>query len=720
MQETTLALAILLASGFAMAKLGQLLHLPSVTGYICAGILLGPSGIGLLTHELLDEKLRHFTQIAIMLIALGIGEHMEIRRLRKTIRTQTVISGAEILCTILTVGCGVYFLSGLSFFGLPLETRIDFLIIALLLGTVAAATAPDTTLHVMREAKAVGPLTTTLLQSVAINNGMAIMLFGFALATARHLAGGGAGSFSWVAMRSVGIILSSLALGVSTGYTIDKIFKRLKSRGEMLTIGLALLLLAGELARYFAISPLLVGMSVGFTIVNRERRDVRLFRVVNSFEPPIYVLFFILAGAHLEFASLKVAGWLGLLYFVLRAVGKIVGARLGSHLVQAPPAVQTYLGLALIPQAGVAIGLVFLLASFPHLEPYAAILLPAVLTGALLAEIIGPACAKLALERAGEAMLGTSAEENGSSAGEDDLYGIDLVPWTWQKLEPAPHPERTVLFGVSQLDTVAGLSRMATLLAHHLRATPLVVRISQLGKCDDPEAVLADGNDLFRAAAREAETMGYTMQAAHVEAGTVAAGIVDSAETYRAQLVLLGYPLQHTEQQFKKVVEEVVNRAPCRVVLVRFAGILHTERILVPVIDSAKLEVIRDVLCAMVAVGKHRVTLLRLLPSDASAAREEEERKKLRSWASVNQLPFVRARAVASETRLETILQEAEQHDLLVMAGSGDFSLPRKLFGSLADDVANRCRRPMLLVYGSSDMITGSANENAKEEEGKT
>jgi Kef-type K+ transport system membrane component KefB len=433
MHDVTFSLAILLAVGFAMAKAGQFLRLPSVTGYICAGFLLGPSGLGLLSHELLDEGLAHFTQIAFMLIALGIGEHLEIRRLKKTIHTQLVISAAEILITVLTVGTGIYLLAGLPFFGLPLQSRTDLLIIALLLGSVAATTAPDTTLHVIRETMAVGPVARTLLQSVAINNAMAIMLFGFALATARHLTGG-EGSFSEVMMRSAGVIFFSLALGVGTGYIIDKLFQRLKDRGEMLTIGLALLLLSGEAARYFTLFPLLVGMSVGFTIVNRDRRDVRLFRVLNSFEPPIYVLFFILAGAHLEFSSLTVAGWLGLLYFLLRVAGKIVGARLGASLAKMPREVKAHLGPTLIPQAGVAIGLVFLLRSLPQLERYAAILLPVVLAGAFLAEMIGPACAKIALEKAGETAGGALPADNGRSGNGVDLFDIQFMPWTWGKL----------------------------------------------------------------------------------------------------------------------------------------------------------------------------------------------------------------------------------------------------------------------------------------------
>ncbi|MFO7606458.1 MAG: cation:proton antiporter [Desulfurivibrionaceae bacterium] len=702
MQNITFILAILLAAGFFAAKLAQLIRLPSVTGYICAGFLLGPAGFNLIGKEIMAEQLDHFIQIALMLIALGIGEHLEIKRLRKNVRFLIAFSLGEMIGAISFVICGLLLLD--HFIG-PESLNLpggDAFVLIMLLGTVAIATAPGTTLHIMREARSVGPLTTTLIQTVAINNGLAIILFGFARAIARGLAGAAPGSFASAAINSLMVIFLSLTIGVVAGLLIDALMHRLRKPAEMLISGLALLLLGGELARMLDLSPLLVGMAVGFTIVNRDRRDVRLFRIFNSIEPPVYVLFFALAGAHLDLDSLVVAGWLGLIFFTLRAIGKIGGAALGGFIVQAPPAIRHYLGLALIPQADIAIGLVFLVSSDPTISVYGAILTPTVLAGVFLAELAGPLSTKFALQKAGE----STAEEfvYNSSTSEDSFAEaeVQLTPWIWEKLQSTMPPSGSVIFGVSHYKTVTGLARLATLLAHHHKAAPLAVNVVSPGFVPCPGKDSITINPLFDMAGKEVADLGYHLQAVTIESDSVVEGLVECARDHDAMALVLGYPQQHSTQEFKKVLEEVVNRAPCPVILVCLIGILHTERILVPIIHSRHLETIMAPLRALAQVGRHRITLLRLLPPDISRDESAEQEKRLHAWATANDLPFVRCLAVASEAPLEAILGESCQHDLLLMAGAEEYSLPKKLFGSLADDVANRCARPMLIVYGSS------------------
>jgi len=697
MLEPTLALAILLTVGFAMAKLGQLLRLPSVTGYICAGFLLGPAGFNLISSDLLGNRLDHFTQIALMLIALGIGEHLEIKRLRKNFRLLTAFSLGEILGTLLCVVCGMLLLFHLLNFENEYLTGKDYLAVALLFGTVSIATAPGSTLLVIRETRAVGPLTTTLLQAVAVNNGMAIMLFGISRAIARHMAGPMSGSFAGAILHSLLVLVLSSAIGIITGLLIDELMHRLRNRAEMLIAGLALLLLSGELARFLDISPLLVGMSVGFTIVNRDRRDVRLFRVFNTFEPPILLLFFTLAGAHLEPQSLVVGGWIGLFYFFLRGVGKIGGSMLSGRLVGAPDALRRYLGPALVPQAGIAIGLIFLVSSDPDISAYGKILTPAVLAGVFLAELVGPACTKFSLQKANE----TAAETVSTSCPlPADLTEVQLVPWSWEKLQQTLPPRGTVIFGASHERTVTGLARLATLLSHFLQAAPLAVSIVPSTTDAQHTPQPSPSGPLFIQAGLEVQAMGYQLQAAAVVADRVADGLVEIARDHEALALVLGYPLRHTPQEFKNVVEEVVNKAPCQVVLVRLIGILHTERILVPIIHSRHLETIQAMLCSLAMIGTHRVSLLRLLPPDTTQEEITEQERRLQNWAAANNLPFVRCLAIATEARMETITRESAQHDLILMAGAEGFTLPGKLFGSLADDVANQCNQPMVIVYG--------------------
>lgn len=699
MQDITLALAILLTAGFVMAKLGQLVRLPSVTGYICAGFLLGPAGLNLIGKEVMANQLDHFTQIALMLIALGIGEHLEIKLLRKNAKWLTAFSLGEIVGTLVWVIGGLIILN--HFFSLEIWSfpGVDIMILTLLLGTVSVATAPGSTLHVMRETRAVGPLSRTLLQTVAINNGMALILFGFVRTFARNLASPSAETFAGAVILSLLVIILSMVIGVTTGLIIDALMHRLKSRSELLISGLALLLLSGELARVLDLSPLLVGMAVGFTIVNRDRRDVRLFRVLNSFEPPIYVLFFTLAGAHLDFQSIIFAGWLGFIYFLLRGLGKITGATLGGLIVRAPYLLRTYLGPALLPQAGVAIGLVFLVNNDPTISIYGELLTPIVLAGVFMAELVGPLSTKFALHRAKETVEEISTE---AQLTEENFTEVELVPWTWEKLQPTIPPLGSVIFGASHEKTVAGLARIATLLAHHHQAEPMVVRVVTPGSGGVGGQDATTQGLLFKMADQEVASMGYQLQNSTTEADNVAEGLVDSARRHQAIALVLGYPQQHTPQEFKRVLENVVNNAPCPVILVRLIEIIHSERILVPIINSRHLETLKAPLCALAKVGQHRITLLRLLPPDLPAKKIISQKAKLLSWATDNNLQSVRCLAEATEARLATILAEAVQHDLLLMPGVEEYNLPKKLFGSLADDVARRCPRPMLIVYGSS------------------
>jgi Kef-type K+ transport system membrane component KefB/nucleotide-binding universal stress UspA family protein len=699
--EITLLLALILTVGFIAAKAGQAVRLPSVTGFIAAGILLGPSGLNIITAEATGNQLRHFTQIALMLIAFGIGEHLELKQLRVTAKTVLSICLADTVAALLLVNGVILLITwGLGTGGLEWHFK-NYLVLAIILGTVSIATAPGTVLFITRECRAVGPMTTTLLQVVAVNNGLAIVLFSVALVFARQVVGADQMVLGAMLVVILAKISFSLLIGVATGLIIDFIIHRLKDRGEMLTAGLALLLLSGEMARFLNLSPLLVGIAIGFTIVNRDRRDVRLFRTLNAFEPPIYVLFFTLAGAHLDFSALTIAGWLGFVYFVLRFISKVSGTYWGGGLSDAPYILRKYLGIALVPQAGIAIGLVFLINGDPNLNEYAAILTPTVLVGVLLAELIGPACTKYALVKSGEAIA-----ENGWEAGAEsqenrgffleETREAQLIPWSWEKLMPASTPKGSVIFGVSHQSTVGGLARMATLLAHYFKARPLAIGIS---KTKESNLMNTDTSKLFELAAQEVRSLGYTLDVSEMMSESIAKGIVATSKENDALAILLGYPFQRTEQSFNKIVEDIASAALCPIIIVRFTGILHTERILVPIVNSSDLAIVSDTLCALANTGKHSITLLRLLSTDVQDHEIVDYEKKLYNWATSKNLSFVKCIVTKSEARLETIVQEAHMHDLLVMAVSEGAGFKKVLLGSLADDVASNCQRPMLLVH---------------------
>lgn len=705
MHDITLIIALLLGCGFLAAKLGQRLRLPSVTGYIIAGLLLGPSGFGLFQKEAVGDRLDHFIQIALMLIAFGIAEHLDFKRLKNFLKSIGGIGLAETSGAFLLVGTGTFIISKGIGVGPADWQNIDFIILAILLGAVSVATAPAATLHVMRELKAAGPLTTTLMAVVAIDNGLAIMMFGMTVSTARHLAGTGGGTLIAPLAASLAEIAFSLLIGFISGLLIDLVTNRLSRQSEMLTVGLALLLLGGELARMFDLSPLLAGMAAGFTIVNRAHRDVRLFRALNAFEAPVYVLFFTLAGAHLDISSLKLAGWVGLIYFLLRILGKVSGSYLGARATASPAAVRHYLGLALMPQAGVAIGLVFLIKGDADLTVYSSIITPVVLAGVFLSELAGPVSARYAVIRAGEVPGGEREKnfpkllKNGNGLPHF-TYECDLVPWTWEKLNPAANPSGAVIFGSAHRKNALGLTRMATLIAHHLGSLPMAVRV----RTDSGSpARLQDGIEeevAFEAEIGEAWGIGYPLETVAIRAENVSQGLIAVAEQHRARAIILGHPLVSTAQEFQKIVGAVTAKARCPVVVVRFCGLLHTERILVPVVSSADLQTVTSTVAALSKVGRHRITLLRLMPPNVSEEELLDTEQKLTVWARSEGLtPFVRCNAMATEARLATIFQEAAQHDLLIMAASDALGLQRIFFGSLAEGVASKCRKPMILVY---------------------
>lgn len=703
--EVSLALAILLGTGFIAAKIGQLLRLPSVTGYICAGFIMGPSGFNLITPDVVGHKMDHFNQIALMLIAFGIGEHLEIKRLRYTARNVLSIGICEatgafsFVFVAIAVGAIAFSMGSAEW------TVRDYLILALLLGTVAIATAPASTLHVMREMQASGRWTTTLLQVVAIDNGLAIMSFGIVTSIARHLVGNDGSSLLVGCLLSLGEVAVSLLIGMVTGLLIDFIGSKTKSRSEMLTAGLALLLLCGEGARYFEVSPLLAGMAAGCTIVNRDLRDVRFFRSLNAFETPIYVLFFTLAGAHLDLSAFAVAGFLGGIYFLSRAFGKFVGARLGARLAKADLAIRFFTGQALVSQAGVAIGLIFLIQGDTVLQVYTSVITPVVLAGVFLSEIAGPPLAKQAVFKAGEAESVGDRLAVESAGGRRNGYRVrpervQLVPWTWEKLVPADIPCGKVLFGASHVATVAGLARMATILAHYHKARPCAVRVlpTEVGRYY--KELSADSNLLFAVESAEVQSLGYELDTEIVQDDDVAHGLLAQEQSGKTFGIVLGHPLKGTAKEFQRVVEQVMRGASCPVVVVRFAGILHTEKILVPIVNSDDLTVLADFIRALSVVGRHQITLLRILRSDERKSEIESSRQVLMAWArEVGLASLITIEVIKTEARLETIVEAASHNDLLVMAASWYQGFEKLVFGSLAESVAQECGKPMLIVY---------------------
>lgn len=697
----TLGIAILLTAGLAVSKICQKMRLPSVTGYILAGLLLGPTGLGFITETSVGHSLDHFTQIALMLIAFGIGEHIELKKLRAHASSLFWIGLFEASGPFLLVSSAILLTLRLTGLNADTWTFKDHLSIAMLLGSISVATAPAATLLVIRELKAKGPLTSTLMALVAIDDGLAVMVFGLVV-SATHQFLGKSGAPIWLSVfSSLMEITGSLLLGILTGIVLVLVLSRLRESGELMTAGLAILLLCGEVAVFLHLSPLLAGMAAGFHLVNKAERDVRVFRALNRFEPPIYVLFFTLAGTHLDIASLTAAGILGFIYFLATASGKIGGISLGARIAGSPPAVRRYLGFAMIPQAGVAIGLIFLLSSDHDLAAYTSVITPVVLTSVFLAEMIGPVGARFALTKAGETASSAPAEA-GSASPADEPSGaarcpptFTIVPWTWQKLSPPSRPRGHVLFHAVDHATVRGLARIATILARHYNALPMALRIVESEK--------PMPRHLFREEHAEVHSMGYPLVTEVVPGPDFAASLVAAAQCNDAKAVVLGYPLTGTMDSFKRLLETVAPQVQCPVAVVRFCGDLHTERILIPLADIEELAEMFPIITALDSVGEHRLKLLYMMSSTAEEEGIRSKELELHEWLEERGVPLSASVCVIpTESRLQIIFQAADDADIVVMGTREMSGMERFLFGSLTDTLAAKLSKTLIVVYNAS------------------
>ncbi len=668
-----------------------------------AGVALGPSGLDLISTDILENRLHVFTTIALLLVAFGIGERFDLQQLRASAKALVRVSLGESVGAFVLVGLGVGLVAWLTDAGGADGGTAYAVAVGLVCASVAVATAPAATVAVIRELEATGPVSRLVLSNVVVNNALSVTLFGLSVAAAQVLLGTAGGATIAVALRPVTVTLGSLVLGVGVGLACDFIVHRLHQRADVLIVALAAVFFCGGLADFLGLSSLLAGMAAGFAVVNRDRRDVRAFRALNDFEPPIYGIFFTLAGAQLHLGELIASGALGAVFVLARAAGKYFGAWLGARSVPMSPERAGSIGLGLLPQAGLAIGLAYLVRQDPTLEPIRALVINLVVASVVINELFGPPLVRMMLIRAGE--VGSPAAETDARAVASGrkLNGIDVVPWTWPKLTPHSRTDGSVLIGVGHPDTAPGLTRIGVLLAHHYRADPTAVRVCTSCHPDDfwHSARDQEAVRLFRIADEEAHSLGYPLNTEVEFANEVALGVLRVAEETDAQAIVVGHPLAPTAPRFGTIVDALAHDALCPVVVARFIGPLHTDRILVPVSTPEDYLTVRPVVAALGAVEEHQITFLRLMPAECGLGELQDAEREVREWPECDTMPGeCSCRAVAADSRVHEVLEAAPSHDIVVMACSSRRGLRRAFFGALAADVAQRSPRSMLLVAG--------------------
>ncbi|MDY3619338.1 cation:proton antiporter [Agathobaculum sp.] len=379
-----IALSIILFSGFLVTRVTKRLHLPNVSGFILAGMLIGPHAIGLIPEPLVD-KMGFVSDIALAFIAFNVGKFFRKKTLKRTGCSVFLVTLLESLLAGLLVFAAMYFLFHLS------------AAFSLLLGAIATATAPASTMMTISQYRAKGPFVDTLLQVVALDDVVCLLAFSVTAA----IVNGQEGGFS-AADLVLPLVWNVLAIGLGflCGFLLSRLLRpATRSQDNRLILAVAMLLGLSGVCALFDISPLLSCMVFGAAYMNLTR-DKALFRQLSGFTPPVMSMFFIISGMNLDVRLLGTVGLIGICYFFIRILGKYGGAWLGAKLSHMDGNIRNYLGLALIPQAGVAIGLAFL--GDRMLPPAIGdLLLTIILSSSVLYELIGPACAKLSLTLSG-------------------------------------------------------------------------------------------------------------------------------------------------------------------------------------------------------------------------------------------------------------------------------------------------------------------------------
>ncbi len=386
-----ISVAFMLLFGFAMTRITKLLKLPSVTAYILTGILLGPYCLDIVPQSVIDG-MDFLSDISLALVAFGTGQFFHFSVLRRNGVKSVVITLFEALFASIAV-----FL--VSFFILRLELPF-----AIVISALAAATAPTSTMMTIRQTGSKGDFVDTLLQVVALDNILSLIAYSVALSIAATvLSGGGAfngGDIVMPILKNLGALL----LGGLFGLFMKLLMPQKRSNDNRLIISIALLFGFCGICALLDISPLLGCMSMG-TIYFNVTGDDKLFKQLNYFSPPILLLFFVRSGLNFQLGELGGSVGsigstsllvIGILYFVVRLVAKYGGAYLGCKIAGKNVKIQQFLGLALIPQAGVAIGLAALGARTLGGDAGMA-LNTVIVSSSILYELVGPPCAKLAL-----------------------------------------------------------------------------------------------------------------------------------------------------------------------------------------------------------------------------------------------------------------------------------------------------------------------------------
>jgi Kef-type K+ transport system membrane component KefB len=390
---TLIGLIIVIA--FIGSKFFKKLGIPQIVGFIITGVVFGPSFLNIVPLDLSSELL-FISEIALGLIGFDIGSHLKLGEIRKIGRSILTILFFEAFGAFALVSAGVYL------FTRNLNT-------ALMFGAISTATAPAATVDVLAEYDAKGPLTTSLLAVIGLDDALALLLFSLSSGFVEsRLLNSVSTSISDILLVPVFEIGGSLILGIMMSLILDYLLLKVKGQHDGMAISIGFVFLSVGLSVTLGMSLILTSMAIGFILINRSpEHGYRIRYTIEQAGPVLYVLFFALIGARFQLSLLPSMGLLGIIYVSLRTVGKYLGARTGGELGGAEPKVSQNLGLGLLSQAGVAVGLAIntgtrFLSYGPAGEALGYLIINVITASTFVVQIIGPICVKLAITRAGE------------------------------------------------------------------------------------------------------------------------------------------------------------------------------------------------------------------------------------------------------------------------------------------------------------------------------
>lgn len=408
--ETLLGISVALMAGLFMSRIVKPMKLPAVTGYLVAGILIGPYCLGLLgikglgftsVSEVADLSI--LNDVALGFIAFAIGDEFRLSQLKHTGKQATIIGIFQAVVTTLVVDAaliGLHFILGEE--RLPLSS-------AIILGAIASATAPAATLMVVRQYKAKGKLTNLLLPIVALDDAVGLIIFAVSFGVAKALVHG---EFSLVSVLVDPLIeiVVSLVIGAVIGYALSFAEKFFHSNSKRQAIVVTAIFFAVGVSKmkfslgpvHVGFSPLLVCMMLGTIFCNICDFSAELMEKTDKWTAPLFILFFVLSGAELEMTVFAdgIVILIGGIYIISRCLGKYFGARISADISHAEPNVRKYLGITLFPQAGVALGMAMKASAFGGSIGH--LVANITLFSVLIYELVGPFLTKISLQKAGE------------------------------------------------------------------------------------------------------------------------------------------------------------------------------------------------------------------------------------------------------------------------------------------------------------------------------